>query len=316
MQVLTAADPERIAALRERGEFFWLDLESPSSADVDALGEVLGLHPLAVADTRNFDQRPKLDDFGDHVLLVFWSVRPARDDPERHWRPLEHHLYVSGDFVMTVRQREFPPLDRLHEPIRECSGDEEAHVVYRILRTLCDAFDGPLADLESRIDELEASVFERVERTDLKVLYHARQELQDLLRRMAAQRDGFPLAAAAIERLPGLAQGRREELSDVRDQLVEIAGELQRHHDDAATLIQLYFSASGDRLNRLAYRLTILATFFVIGTLVTGFFGQNFGWLVDSIDSRRDFLIYGVGGLTVPTVVFAAMVWWRRKDWL
>jgi len=116
--------------------------------------------------------------------------------------------------------------------------------------------------------------------------------------------------------LPGLTQGRREELSDVRDQLVEIAGELQRHHDDVATLITLFFNASSDRMNRHGYRLTILATFFVIATTVTGFFGQNFGWLVKKIESPEAFFIFGVGGLVVPLAAFGTFVWIRRKDWL
>ncbi len=316
MEVLDRLDLERIAALRARDEFFWLDLESPSAADIDALGKALGLRPLAVADTRNFDQRPKLDDFGDHVLLVFFSVREAPGDPERRWRPIEHHLYMSGGYVVTVRREPWAAAAALRESLAAMDDCPESHAVYRILRQLCDDFDAPLADLGARLDELEASVFEHVAQTRLQSLYHLRQELQDLLRRMAAQRDGFAAVEAAILRLPGLEVGRREEIADIRDQLVEISMELGRHHDDVSTLVHLYFSASGDRLNRLAYKLTILATFFVIGKLITGFFGQNFGWLVGSIDSRTDFLVYGLAGLLVPMLAFAAFVWWRRSDWL
>ena len=316
MEVLDGLDAERVAALRDADCFFWLDLERPTPAEVDELGRLLGLKPLAVADTRNFDQRPKLDDFGDHVLLVFWSVRAALGDPERRWRPLEHHLYLSGSYMVTVRQDEWAAAPAMRAELAGMDECAESHAVYRVLRRMCDDFDAPLSELEERVDRMEADVFERVTQTDLASLYHLRQELTDLLRREAAQRTTFPSVEAAVMRLPGLEVGRREELSDVRDQLVEIADELQRHHDDVATLVQLYFSVSGDRLNRLAYRLTILATFFVIATLITGFFGQNFGWLVDSIDSRRDFLVYGVGGLAVPLGIFLAVVWWRRRDWL
>jgi magnesium transporter len=55
MEVLSEVDGERIAALRGRDEFFWLDLESPSEADLDAVGELLALHELALEDTREFD---------------------------------------------------------------------------------------------------------------------------------------------------------------------------------------------------------------------------------------------------------------------
>jgi magnesium transporter len=65
----------------------------------------------------------------------------------------------------------------------------------------------------------------------------------------------------------------------------------------------------------VATRLTVMGTFFLVWTLVTGFFGQNFGWLVDNISTRRDFLIFGVGGLTVPTLALAVLFVAKRRDW-
>ncbi len=61
--MLTQVDGDRIAARRERDEFFWLDLESPSRAELDALQTTLGLHPMALEDTREFRQRPKVDSY-------------------------------------------------------------------------------------------------------------------------------------------------------------------------------------------------------------------------------------------------------------
>jgi len=77
-----------------------------------------------------------------------------------------------------------------------------------------------------------------------------------------------------------------------------------------------YFNANANRLNALATRLTVLATFFLIWTLVTSFFGQNFGWLTDHVKSLEAFLIFGVGGLLVPTMIAAAYFWRRRREWL
>ena len=81
MEVLTSLDRERIEELRERDEFFWLDLVSPSEEDIETLGELFGWHPIAVEDTRNFGQRPKLDDYGDYVLLVFYGGAHRRRSP-------------------------------------------------------------------------------------------------------------------------------------------------------------------------------------------------------------------------------------------
>ena len=57
-------------------------------------------------------------------------------------------------------------------------------------------------------------------------------------------------------------------------------------------------------------------TFFIAWTLVTGFFGQNFGYLVGHIDGRDHFLVYGVGGLIIPSIALGAYFWRRREDWL
>ena len=103
MHVLTEVDPAEIARLRERDEFFWIDLSSPSDEDVERLGEALGLHPVALEDTREFGQRPKLDPYGGHLLLVFYTAI-ATGDPGWPAEPLEVHIYLSGGYMVTVRR--------------------------------------------------------------------------------------------------------------------------------------------------------------------------------------------------------------------
>ena len=48
------------------------------------------------------------------------------------------------------------------------------------------------------------------------------------------------------------------------------------------------------QLNERAYVVSVLATIFVPLTLVTGYFGMNFGWLVDHIDSPLAFWLLGI----------------------
>ena len=96
MQVLDTVDLDAIRALHGREEFFWLDLDAPSDADVDALGELLGIPDLAIEDTKEFGQRPKLDDYGERVLIVFYGAHGTE--------LVEVHVHVSGQEVVTVRR--------------------------------------------------------------------------------------------------------------------------------------------------------------------------------------------------------------------
>src|SRR5918996_1592078 len=129
MHVLTEVDPAEIARLRERDEFFWIDLSSPSHEEVDRLGEALGLHPVALEDTREFGQRPKLDPYGNHVLLVFFTARTT-GDPKWPAEPIEVHIYLSGGYMVTVRRDECTLLDDLHEHLAEEGTHDEEILVY------------------------------------------------------------------------------------------------------------------------------------------------------------------------------------------
>jgi magnesium transporter len=314
MDVLTAVDSDRIAGHRERDEFFWLDLCAPDDGALDALRAALDLHPMALEDTREFGQRPKVDVYQPYVLVVFFTAVES-GDPGRVVHAVETHVYVSGSWIVTVHRERLPLLERLHDELEPAGTHEEDYLVYRILDGLTDAFYPAVTAIEQQIDALEADVLERPRRELLSRVYRAKQEVHELQRLIAGQRDQFQAASGAILELAGLSRGTREYLRDIGDHLAQIGGELQRQNDDLTALTGIYFNASAERVNRTATRLSVVATFFVVWTLVTGFFGQNFGWLVGNVESRTDFLVFGVGGLVVPTVALVALLWHKRREW-
>jgi magnesium transporter len=313
VDVLTTVDAERIAGYRRRDEFFWLDLESPSARELDALRAALDIHPMALEDTREFGQRPKVDAYEDHVLVVFYTVVRGPGDPVH--QPAEVHVYVSGQWIVTVHHLPIPQLAELHGRLQPEKTEEEDYLVYRIFDGLTDAFYPAIERFEELIDDVEAEVLDRPRREHLRRVYRLKQDIHGLLRLLIAQRDGFQTTVTAILDLAALSRGAREYLRDIGDHLAQLVGELHRQNDDLSALTSTYFNASAERVNRTATRLSVVATFFVVWTLITGFFGQNFGWLVDNIDSQSDFLIFGVGGLVVPTAILATVLWVKRHDW-
>jgi magnesium transporter len=314
MEVLTEVDRGRIEALRARDEFFWLDLASPSDADLDALGELLGLHELAMEDTREFGQRPKLDRYPDAVLLVYWTAHVAPDGVGVEM--VEVHLHISGGFLFTARRAACGELDALHGTLVPEGTKVEEYIVYRVLDSLTDALYPVIDHLEARIDALEEMVLHDTDRHQLTEIYRIKQQVLTVQRRLSSQRDQFGPATEAILELPGLTHGSRPYLRDIGDHLAQVTQELYRQADDLGALTSTYFNANANRLNRLATRLTVLATFFLIWTLVTSFFGQNFGWLTRHIGSLEAFLIYDGIGLVIPTVFAAVYFWRRRREWL
>ncbi|WP_053227058.1 magnesium transporter CorA family protein [Solirubrobacter soli] len=308
MHVLTTVDPELIAHLREEHHFFWIDLVGPDADTVHRLGAALDLHPVALEDTLEMGQRPKIEPYVGHVLVVFYTARvPAQ--------PLEVHLYISGDYIATVHRDPCDALVNLHAELAEEPTHDEEMLIYRVLDGLTDAHYPVIAELETRIDALEVEILTRPRREHLTQSYRLKQDVRELHRLTAAEHEQFKTAHEVILDLEGLTKGTRPYLRDIGDHLAQIAGEYQRQIEDLLALTQTYFNANSDRLNAVATRITIGGTIFVLHTVVTGFFGQNFGWLVNNIDTKHDFLLFGVSSLVVPTVVLLTLFWVKRDDW-
>ena len=190
-----------------------------------------------------------------------------------------------------MRQEECDLLDDLHSALVPQDKEAEDYLVYRIFDSLTDAWYPVISAIEIRVDGLEAEVFERARREQLSRIYRLRQEVREHHRLLTDQRDQFQPAADAIRNLAGLTRGSKEYLRDVGDHLSQVSGEFHRQYEDLASLAQTYFNANADRLTQTATRLTVVGTLFVTWTLVTGFFGQNFEWLVKHVESRADFLV-------------------------
>ena len=128
------------------------------------------------------------------------------------------------------------------------------------------------------------------------------------------QRDLFARAGEDIIQLPGLEPSSRDYFRDVYDHLIRISDLIDSYRDLLTGAMDVYLSTVSNRLNVIMKQLTIIATIFLPLTVVTGFFGQNFGWLVRHITSFPDFAVFGVGGMVVPIV--ALLIWFRRSGFL
>jgi magnesium transporter len=304
MEVLDRVDADRIVALRARDEFFWLDLRDPSPADLDSLAELLGLPPMAVQDSREFGQRPKLDAYGDRVLIVFYGADHGVEDPGL----IEVHVHASGSEVVTLRRAHCMHLEAARDRIETAGPEEE--VIVGVLAALARSLGALVEAIAAEVERLEEDSFEhptQMDRTRISVL---RGRLFRLAQVVGPERDMLAADAELLESLPGLEHEQaRHPFRDVHDELVLTMNAIAFARERLGEALNVYLASVSNRLNELAARLTLFASIFLPLTFITGFFGQNFGWMVDHIDTLAAFLVLGVGGGLVPAVVTILLLW-------
>jgi magnesium transporter len=304
MQVLEHFDADAIRALHERDEFFWLDLVDPTDEQLDELGRLLGIPRLAILDSKEFGQRAKIDDFRRRVLVVFYG---AQDDAL-----VEVHLHISGSEVVTVRRG---ACGRLADARAGGAGHSEEELVFRILDALAESVTAMVERRMVEVERLEASAFERPSPADRRRISELRGGLFAVGQVVVAQRDMLVTGAELIDSLPGLQREEtRHPFRDVHDELVLTANRIAYGREVLGEALEAYLATTSNHLNELAARIALIATIFVPLTVVTSFFGMNFGWMVGHIDTRGAFLVLGVGGMIVPALV--AVILFLRTDLL
>jgi magnesium transporter len=303
------------AADERHGEgFVWLGLFEPSAEELEQVRASFDLHVLAVEGAQTFHLRPKVEHYNGGVWVVI--LRTARYAEDREEVDFGEISVITGPgFVITVRRGIASELrgarERLeHRPELLQAGS--GAVLWAVLDQVVDGYAPVVGELERDIEQVEATVFSGAVAPTERI-YFLRREVSDFYRAV------HPLIAvlSTVER--SAAEGvLRPYFRDVHDHLVLVNEEVAGQRDLLTTVLEANIAVISVEQNRISVlqnstmeRLTILATVFLPLTFITGFFGQNFTWLVDHVSGFGAFLIYGVGGLLISCLLL--YLWLHRS---
>jgi magnesium transporter len=310
---LTTIDEHNIRDLLARDQFFWLDLTAPTRKDVELLRELFGFHPLALEDALHFGQRPKLDHYQDYVFLVFYGARDA-DTPESALLR-EVQMFISGKYLVSLHLESLPTLEEQRSRLDGLALHSEQFLLYRVFDALTDSFFPVLARMDDEIDELEAAVLAGPTDEQLQRLFAMKRTLVAMRKVVTPQRDLFARSIDQLADLPGLQLDERDYFRDVYDHLIRISDLIDSYRDLLSSTTDLYLSTVGNRQNEVMKQLAIVGTIFLPLSFITGFFGMNFGWLVNrGITGTWSFFVLGLGSMLATCVLL--VLFFKRKGWI
>ena len=299
---LDGAQRGRIADLRRQGRFFWLDL-SLQEAGRDRLVEALGVPEAALRALPGSGDASTARRFHADGESVAFTLRCYVDSEAQggeagfRLRSLEVRVVITTDYLLTLHE------DRISLPAALAAdlpkGRSRRYVVYAVLEAMLDSTLDALEEVDLRVEGLAATSDDGgggpVPRRALRELG---ARLTTMRRWATAQQPVFERLGVEIGALPRFDT----EPEPYFDRLDEQVDRLPASIDAAANGVGMLLDL---QLNERAYLVSVVATIFVPLTFVTGFFGMNFGWMLDHIDSP--FAFWGLG-IAIP-VATAALSW-------
>jgi magnesium transporter len=300
---------ENVEKLLAGGSFFWIDVDHPVDEDFAVLRDVFKFHPLAVEDAEHFDQRAKIEEYDDFVFLVVYGANPDDD------RLVEVHCFYSEKFLVTVHRDQAPAFTEVRTRYvkRNRPVDHPGKLLYEIIDALVDSFFPILSDFDDRIDELENQTFLNANDAQLQEIFQMKRLLVGMRKAVTPQRDMFATLAGGISQLPGMSAEDERYFRDIYDHLIRISELIDSYRDLLTSSMDVYLSTVSNRLNSVMKQLTVMATVFLPLTFITGFFGQNFGWMVGHIGGPWAFFGLGLGAEVVT--VAGLFTLFKTRGW-
>ena len=304
-----SVDGETVQRLLDKGELLWLDLYRPDADELGMLATEFGIHQLALSDAAKFGQRPKLEDYDDFIQLVAYGVKEGSDDL------VEVHFFYSTRYLVTVRHGDCAAFaDARNRLAHRAKPISRLLLMHHILDGLTDTFFPVLSSFDDRIDQLQDEIFAKPTDQQLSELFNRKRWLIGVRKVITPQRDLVASLVDGVAELPGMTREIERYFRDLYDHLIRISDLVDSYRDLLTDSMDAYLSTVSNRLNVVMKQLTVIATIFLPLSFLTGFFGQNFGWMVVRLGGLGPFLVLGLG--SELAVVVAMLILFRRRGWL
>jgi len=290
---------------------FWLDIEAPDAADYRLLEQEFKFHPLTIEDIQHQNQRPKLEEYPDYNFAVIFQADWLGDDVAFR----EHHLFIGPHYLVTVHLDPAPVLTSLGERLAKSPGmtkGQPAFLTYLVIDALVDATFPILERVDDTVDQMEDDIIAKAAPGSVDRLYHLKHSVTELRRYLGAQRDLFQRLITHGIHLQ--QQDMTLYYRDVYDHIVRQYETVDSLRDLLTSAMDVYLSTVSNRLNQTTKALTVIASLFLPLSFLTGFYGMNFQYLTQVLETPYWTFAAGVGTMLIATGI--QLYFFRRRGWI
>lgn len=303
--------PQDCQAYLEKDSVSWFDIAGlGNESQWREISKVFGLHPLLLEDLVNVPQRPKVEDYQRQILIITQMVMPKRQG-KGFW--IEQVSFVLGEhYLLTVQEEsEQDCLEHVRDRILYAKGNIRQrgidYLAYALWDAIIDGYFPVLEACEDQIQAIEEKVLTNPTRDILNNLYKIKRELLALRRAIWPQRQA--IHSILRDENPLFSTEARVHLRDCYDHIVEIIDIIEIYRELVASLLDVYVSVMGNKMNEIMKLLTVISTIFIPLTFIAGVYGMNFEYMPELTIHSAYFICLGAMLAIAFTLIF---FFWRR----
>lgn len=281
----------------------------PSGAERPAeqpLAHLLGLEAEGVAWLGREGEPARAEFLGDSAAFVVPMLQEAR---------ITHvHAFVTERYLITVHRGPAGPVGSLTARLPHERPPDSVAMLFLLLEEALDTFRRSAVEALLEVEDLEDEMFRH------RVPQHV-YRLARLRRRGALLHHALLPYLQVTDEIftrrmmnPGFPEERQKLARDYQHTARLVLTDIESLQNAARRAFASYSSLVSGEQNNVINRLAIVSTIFLPLTFLTGFFGMNFTYLTDELESRGIFWLLAVG-LQVVFLLIALYALHRTRLW-
>jgi magnesium transporter len=261
------------------GKLTWTYIERPSASEVEFLAQHFNFHPLNLDDVLSRTQRPKIDEYDDHLFIVLHF--PVFDKENRITRPSEVDIFIGENYVVTIHcSGDLKPLAKFFQ---ECQTHEESRtnylgrssgfLLYHILDRLVNYCFPILEKITENIDDIEDVIFSKPVPETVRQISLLRGDLISFRRVIRPQM--AVIETLESEEYPFFKEEQEVYFGDIADHIRKIWDGLEDYKEAVDGLSDMSNWLTSHRIQEIMRLLTIVMAILAPPTLLSGIYGMN-----------------------------------------
>jgi magnesium transporter len=290
----------------------WINIDGVHQVDViEKLGAHFILHPLLQEDVVHTHQRPKFDEFDDHLFIVLRMF--FLNEKENQLEGEQISLIVGANFVISFQERQGDVFEQVRERLRKGKGrirkKGSDYLAYALIDAIVDSYYTILEGLGEHIESLQEELVSEPKQEDLQIIQHLKRDMLFFRKSVWPLRE--VIGGLVRSESPLIKEDVLVYVRDVYDHVIQAIDTIETYRDMLSAMLDIYLSSVGNRMNEVMKVLTIIATIFIPMTFLAGIYGMNFKYMPE-LEWRYAYLFFWI---VVSVVLIAMVAWFKRKKW-
>lgn len=292
----------------------WINfIGSKNNKAIAEFGKAFNLHPIVVEDIVKTKQRPRVEDFKDYLFIILKMISFDHINSKNIINE-QVSIIVGNNFIITFQEKQQDVFDNIREKLKNKDSKirklQKDYLLYSIIDSIITHYFISLEKIGDEVDKLEDKILGNSDSKIVKTIHKLRRQL------IHVRKSVWPLREIlnTIEKgeLSLILKDTLVYFRSLYEHTVQLIDTIETYRDMVTDMLDIYLSSVSNKTNDIMKVLTIISTFFIPLTFITGLYGMNFLYMPEL---KWRYGYYSVLGVMLVISV-GMIVYFKKKKWL